>query len=248
MLYDCRTINFMKKRLTQSRPLGYSSDPFEAHLQIQEVVAALNRPSVRKRQRTSDPFEIRRLPYSDKEDMLRSLISRWMASGPNLRKMLDDEPKLKRLVSPGETQFYPGQQGRGYLYWKPSPPKVGLENWEIEAIKAFTMLITNPFWAKLCGPCPQCEDYFLRKTDRKRVYCSQRCSSRHTAISATAEKRLQTSKEKILKAQHEIDEWKKAKPRSNWKVWVAARTSRSRIPLTVHWLSRAVNSELISPP
>lgn len=236
------------KRLTQSRTLGYSPDPFEAHLQMQEVVAALNRPSVRKRQRKSDAFEIRRLPYSDKENMLRSLITRWMASGPNLRKMLDDDPNLKHLVSPGETQFYPGQEGRGYLYWHPSPPKEGLKNWEIEALEAFTMLITNPFWAKLCGPCPQCQDYFLRKTDRKRVYCSQRCSSRNTAISATAEKRLQTSKEKILKAQHEIDEWKKANPRSNWKVWVAARTSRSRIPLTVHWLSRAVNSELISPP
>ena len=115
-------------------------------------------------------------------------------------------------------------------------------------VEAFTKLITNPFWAKLCGPCPQCEDYFLRKTDRKRVYCSQRCSSRHTAISATAERRLQTSQEKILKAQHEIDEWKKARPKSNWKIWVAARTSRSRISLTVHWLSRAVNAGLICPP
>jgi len=215
---------------------------------MREVVDALNRTSVRTRQPKMDSFEIRRLPYSDKENKLRSLVSRWMASGPNLKKMLDDDPKLMRLVSPGKTQFYPGKKGRGYLYWNPSPPEEGLKSWEIEAIEAFTKLITNPLWAKLCGPCPQCEDYFLRKTDRKRVYCSQRCSSRHTAISATAERRLQTSKEKILKAQHEIEQWKKAKSKADWKVWISARTARSRISLTVHWLSRAVNSGLITPP
>jgi len=152
------------------------------------------------------------------------------------------------LVPKNETHFYPGKEGRGYLYWNPSPPKEGLKSWEIEAIEAFTKLITNPFWAMLCGPCPQCEGYFLRKTERKRVYCSQRCSSRHTAISATAERRLQTSKEKILKARHEIDEWKKAKPKAKWRVWIAVRTSLSRVPLTVHWLSRAVNAGLICPP
>jgi hypothetical protein len=228
--------------------MGYTPDPFEAGLQMQEVVAALNRTAVATRQSKSDVSLIRRLPYSDRQIKLRSLISRWMASGPNLRKLLEADPKLMRLVSSGTTQFYPGTEGRGYLDWQPSPPKEGLENDEIEAAEAFARLITNPLWATLCGPCPQCEDYFLRKTDRKRVYCSQRCSSRHTAISATAEKRLQTSKEKILKAQHEIREWKKAKPKANWKVWIAARASRSRISLTVHWLSRAVNSGAISPP
>jgi hypothetical protein len=215
---------------------------------MEDVVRALNRPRVSTRLRKSDPLQIRRLPYSEKEKMPRSLVSKWMASGPNLRKMLDEDPRLKRLTSSGQTQFYPGKGGRGYLYWRPSPLKEGLEGWKIEALEAFMILITNPLWAKLCGPCPQCDDYFLRKTDRKRVYCSRSCSSRRSAISTMKEKRRKALEEKILKAQHEIDELKKTKPKTTWKVWIASRTSRSRIPLTAHWLTRAVNSGLIDPP
>ncbi len=40
----------------------------------------------------------------------------------------------------------------------------------------------------------------------------------------------------------EIEEWKKVKPKANWKVWIAARAPRSSISLTIHWLSRAVKA------
>jgi hypothetical protein len=105
------------------------------------------------------------------------------------------------------------------------------------------MLVTNPSWRLLAGPCKGCDLYFIKKTTRKRVYCSKTCSSHATALASVRKKRDQVRLEKIAQAQAAIDLWAKARRDSDWKYWVSSETGYS-----VRWLTRVRNEERLRLP
>jgi len=161
---------------------------------------------------------------------------------------LEADPNLRSLTAFGRTRLYPGTNGRAYIEWTPSPSTEELEQWKIEVLQLFVTLITNPLWEELQGPCPTCGDYFLRKSARKRVYCSRKCGARRTAVSAVKVQRLRMQQEKIRFAKKLIAEWEGTVRRIGWKDWIAKRTLGSDLALTVHWLTRSVNNGSIKAP
>lgn len=206
---------------------------------MEDFVEALNRTKIE----VSSPVGTIRLEHTEKELAFRRLVTSWHKSGPNLRALLEGDPDLKRRTRSGITTLYPTPTGRGYLDWHPAPTESANEAQD-EALRDFMRLTTNPLWDLLAGPCYRCGDYFLRDTRRKRIYCSRGCSATVTALSATSRRRREEHQAKVHRVQSAIQQWQRMKARpANWKKWVTSKPD-----ITLHWLSRAVNSGSVKPP
>jgi hypothetical protein len=245
----------MRNCSKNSKPqrLGYDPDPFWAKLQMKELVRTLNGPRIRIRIPRPGGLTVvrrKRLEFSGMEQELRRLVEKWAASGPNLRKLFRQEPELVHRTKDGTTIFYATRSGRGHLDWSPltqRPHPSEFESTPIsprdEALKHFMILISNPEWTLLAGPCKRCGDYFLKKTARKRVYCSKTCGATATAVPSITRKRQQERAAKIANAQERIDRYQFTKSWPDWKRWVASDTQ-----FTLHWLSQALRRGFIQPP
>lgn len=133
--------------------------------------------------------------------------------------------------------------GRGHLDWFPKITETTQPSQKVQALEDFVILITNPQWSLLAGPCIRCGDYFLKKTKRGKTYCSKDCSSRATALPTMQRKRQQERSEKLEQAQNAIDKWGEKKRRISWKKWVSMETR-----FTTNWITRAVNKRDLVPP
>lgn len=210
---------------------------------MKELVSALNGSAIRTALAARpDESRVIRLRLSEPQMALRSLVELWMESGPDLRKMFADNPGLERRTRDGKTLFWPTTTGRGHLDWLPAPAVTDPDSPENIALMEFMTLITNPEWASLGGPCARCENYYLKKTKRQKTYCSRKCSSEETAVSATRKRRRHEQAKKIDIAQKRVAVWSKNK-RLGWKEWVASKTGYS-----LRWISRAVNNGSLKPP
>jgi hypothetical protein len=147
------------------------------------------RPPIRMTSKAKPRRKKRRLQPSEIEIELRRLVKCWRLSGPNLRKLFDQEPELAEFSKRCQITFYPTDTGRGHLEWSPSDVIEGVSPPKDVARDRFMTLITNPNWETLGGPCLCCGEYFIKMVDRPRVYCSTECSSRTTAIVAVKTKR-----------------------------------------------------------
>jgi hypothetical protein len=233
-----------RQRKPKTRQLGYEPDPELAHQQIVDLVHELNETRIPVTvSKNQSPSYLARLGLSEKQTELRRLVESWKASGPNLRKMFEQEPDLQLRTKKGKTVFYSTPTGRGHLEWLACPSENDHSFPKDDALKEFMTLITNPDWDLLGGPCPRCDNYFLKKTRRKNIYCSRTCSSTATAIPAIRRKRQQEQAKKVAIAQKYIDEWGKSKRRSGWKKWVSIETG-----YTDRWLTRAINGKTLSAP
>jgi hypothetical protein len=103
-------------------------------------------------------------------------------------------------------------------------------------------LVTNQYWAQLGGPCPECEDFFLKKR-RQQKYCTRACSSRATAISTMKRRRREEQEDKVLSANVLIAQWVRQRPKGDWKKWV-----KNEGGFTLHWLTRAAKNGRIHAP
>jgi len=166
-----------------------------------------------------------------------------MESGPDLIKMFKKEPELESRIRYGETWFYPAHDGRGHLDWIPEITGDAQPAHKDQALRDFLMLITNPQWELLGGPCPRCGDFFLKKTRRRRVYCTRKCSSATTADQAVNQDRQRKHAKKIEIAQCAIGKYSEQKRRLAWKQWVSNQTG-----YTIKWITRAVNNGDLQPP
>lgn len=223
---------------------GYEPDPILAKQQMVDLVHALNRIRITTHQVTR-PDERRqiRLGQSDMQAELERLIKRWMKSGPNLRKLFRKYPELARRARTGSTVLYALPSGRGYLEWTPIAHEGAALTPEHQALEYFMTLITNPQWEMLGGPCRRCEDFFLKKTRRPRVYCSRTCGSRITGAQAVSRHRQQERAKKIEVAQRAIGKYSEHKRRLAWKEWVSNQTGYS-----ANWITRAVNKGELRRP
>lgn len=233
-----------KQRRTQPRKIGYEPDPWLAKRQLKDLVKTLNKTRIRVAPaKTPEIFRIHHLELSEQQNVLRRLVKKWLESGPNLRKMLDEEPELKIRTKDGRTTFWPTAKGRGHLDWVAYPSETEPPTPDDAALIDFMTLVTNPQWELLGGPCARCEDYYLKKVKRYSKYCSRKCSSKETALRATKGRRAKEQEANIRLAQDCIDQWSKLKPRQAWKRWVSQTTG-----ISVRWLTRAENKKKIKPP
>lgn len=231
-------------RSKSPRPFGYEPDPILAKEQMVELIEAINRTRIITRE-VKSPADYRevRLRPSDMQIELSRLVAEWMKSGPNLRKMFRKHPKLAQQARKGSTIFYTLPYGRGYLEWAPITNETGALSPQDQAFEYFMTLITNPQWEMLGGPCRRCKDFFLKKTKRRRVYCTRKCGSGITAVQAVDRYRQREHAKRIERAQDAIEQWSKAKRRLGWKDWVSNRTD-----LTKKWITRAVNKGDLQHP
>jgi hypothetical protein len=227
-----------RKREFRPDRFGYEPDEHLAKEQMEDVVRALNRTRIK----TSASKRGVRLPLTEAQEKMRELVGKWRASGPNLKTLFRQNPRLSELSALGAVTLWPSDTGRGYLEWTPATPDDESSS-ENEALGEFFKLIANPNWKMLAGPCKRCDDYFLKRTSRKRNYCSRGCSGFTTAISAMKKKRMAERKALIARVQAAIAKYEKAKTYWDWKRWVAAEAECS-----VRWLSRAVNKGDLREP
>lgn len=223
--------------------IGWDPDEHSAERQMQTVLDSLNGPIVKKRARGKTRYERVRLSLSEQEVELRRLVDQWKLSGPNVRELFTQEPELEALSKRGKISFYPTDTGRGHLEWSPGEAIEGIASPKDVARQRFMMLITNPNWEGLGGPCIWCGDYFLKNVNRPRSYCSVKCSSRSTAIAAMKTKRQREHEEKLQQARSMIEKWESSGSKQDWRVWIACD-----VKFTVKWLTRAVNKGELQPP
>jgi hypothetical protein len=179
--------------------------------------------------------------------LLRKLVQAWQLSGPDLDKFSADQPKMWADVerywktmrqNPIHLIGAPG--GGAFLFMNSSPENDPCD----EALRWFIELLLNPDCVKLAGPCPRCDNYYIRRSARNKVYCSRSCGTSATAIAATRKRRHQEHADKLLRADQAGREWVRSHMKKDWKSWV----SRRHPDISVKFMTRSVNSGELKPP
>ena len=176
--------------------------------------------------------------------ILRGFVQRWQASGPNLKKFHRDNPTTWEAVvqyrkrNPPDLCYAVGSGGASMIE-SPYPGKTPFQ----EAVRLFLMLILNPEWEKLAGPCARCCNYYIRGTALNKVYCSLSCGTRATALAATKRKREGERAEKLHRVAKLCQQWRTTRTKQDWKSWICGQRD-----ITKTFLTRAVNKGELEVP
>lgn len=174
---------------------------------------------------------------------LRKLVKEWLDSGPNMELMVERNPSLWRKIEKVIIELQPTNTGAVKVDLAAMPREEELPRFDLFVHSFFLLLIMNRYWNRLGGPCARCDNYYIKKTSRQKVYCSKRCGLMETSISANRRRRLRMRMEKVEKAREFIAKWKTTRTKRNWKEWVSEKTRFKRT-----WLTRAVTSGDLDEP
>jgi len=175
---------------------------------------------------------------------LRRLVGAWFRSGPDVRALLNADPKLDEETRKFRPFFIPTRGATARLAYlavqEYSPQAKPVE----VALGLFLPFLLNPYNEKLGGPCKHCGNYFAKKTERKiSVYCSEKCGHRLTSRLANKHRRERGHERKLERANRWILRWCNTKTAIPWKEWVS-----NQAQIKKHWLTMAVrNGELVEP-
>jgi hypothetical protein len=229
-------------------PAAPPSPPSDENLEnLKAVCAVLNLPEkfwlpIVEGQKLS--FNKRTEHISPGRIALRKLVEEWMQSGPNTELMMQKNPSLWKNIEHITIALKPTKTGAVRIDPFGIPREnQGLTDFESLVYAFFLMLIMNPYWNRLGGPCARCDKYYIKKTKRQKVYCSKRCGPLHTSVNCNRKRRQARHQKKVEKARKFISKWESVQSRRDWKKWVSEKTG-----ITTNWLTRAVNTrELIEP-
>lgn len=189
-------------------------------------------------------WEWQTVDTAEKQQELRRLIAEWNKSGPNLLKLFKENPDLQKSCTQGTTNLIPDRDGVAQLAWLPLRSGRQASPQKDAALTLFAEFLVNPLSLKLGGPCARCGLFYLKNTPRQKTYCSRRCGTGNTAMSATKRKRQAEAAVKVLRAQLALERMQLKKPiPRNWKVRIAAKAD-----VTEKWLTRALNQGKLSLP
>jgi hypothetical protein len=182
---------------------------------------------------------------------MRRLVDVWQGSGRDAAKTMRRSPELKPYMydEMGKPRWraIPVCRGSGFqvMVHVEGPPYPATDLIRDEARLMFLNLLLCPLRERLSEkPCARCENYYLKATDRRKVYCSQKCGRADTARSAREQKLRHHREDKLKRAAAAAAEWLSARTKLDWKRWVAKR--HPDIKLT--FLTQAVNSKKLSEP
>ena|SRR5271165_1052015 len=175
---------------------------------------------------------------------LRRLVQAWFDSGPNVAKLLSDDPFLARLSPIVRAHLEPTKGSHAHLSYLDGPDTdLPLSDPLEPALGIFFLFLLNPHNVKLGGPCKHCGKYYVKRTTRQKVYCSKRCGLKHTSQAFIRKQRELEHQKTLHKANHYSAKWSKTNTRKGWKDWVSDNALISK-----HFLTRAVkNGELLEP-
>lgn len=168
-------------------------------------------------------------------EALIRLMERLKGCGGNLKRMMDGDPELAKVVAEVcVTRWMPRTDRTAYLVLQPSwdhilkpeltPGQVDRMDSERYAALLFYVGTLNPQWDKLAGPCARCGNYYIKKRESQKVYCSRRCGNAATAVARTRERIARERGDKLLRAKAAIKKWGSASTRQDWKHWVSQKT------------------------
>jgi hypothetical protein len=224
------------RRVVDALNAGPSDWPEEAHRDLVALVEAWQRAVSAPPNR----YELEQQDASDDKLLapLPKLLKLELPVGsPNLRDISKD---LRVNLAP---------TGAGAVYKIDYAPRRPWTPWD-RAWECFVWLITDPELDRFAGPCRRCKQYFVRKTAKKSVYCSQRCASQDTAIEATIRRRQQAHENKLAAARKGMAEWEKlwraGRTQKTWKEFTVAYNPAGVI--TTKFLTRAINNGELEPP
>lgn len=161
-----------------------------------------------------------------RDDAFRVLVKRWLDAG-GLRQMVKNDPGLGLDVSQAWKPYF-RFDGTGAA-WSAGviPAQTHLPSTSEWAIRHFARLMLNPLRDKLRGPCPRCQNYYIKKRKTK-VYCSRRCGNAASASRSNAA--LDKAKrEALLRSAAKF--WRQWTERKHpiRSFWIADRVNRSEV-------------------
>lgn len=170
------------------------------------------------------------------------LVDEWMKA-PSLAAMLRGNRNIDQdLRLAVEHYFDPSRENRSGAYRvvqvRPddSPHSI--------AVGMFADLVTNEMCEKLAGPCARCGNYYIKKRESQKVYCSRKCGNAATALKRTRERLKEERREKLANITRAIQQWKHhSRTRLDWKSWVVMKTK-----LDPRFITRAVTNGDLVPP
>lgn len=187
-------------------------------------------------------WKIIRKDYRPAQRELRRLVQAWFDSGPNVKRLFDSEPTLTEAARHFQASIVATDGPTARLIYLTVPESTPIGPRSI-ALGLFLDFLLSPFNTRLGGPCAHCNQYFIKKNRRQKVYCSQRCGLRHTALTVNRNRRAKEHREMLEKAQESIARWAKSRVRADWKNSVSKDTMISK-----NWLTRRVkDGELVEP-
>lgn len=182
--------------------------------------------------------------YRPIQKELRRLVEAWLRSGPDVKLLLNSDPRLDQETRKFRPFFIPTRGATARLAYLVAPEHSSEAKPVEVALGQFLPFLINPYNEILGGPCKHCGNFYLRKTERKKsVYCSEKCGHRHTSLLANRARRNREDGEQLQLAERSIAKWLNVRTATPWKEWVSNRTHIKK-----HWLTRAVREgELVEP-
>lgn len=231
----------MPTRSPYYRPRSFGHDALPG---LEYLVKELN-------SRTSDSAAMSQTGSLDPMALaFREVVGLWQKSGPNTAKMLIDHPDLwGDLVKVWRPSLSPTSSGAAVMnFVHPAGPKGVLETFGPNALRSRALillaaLMVNPLWQKLAGPCARCGNYYVKKRESQKVYCSRKCGNAATALKRTRERLKEERREKLANITRAIQQWKHSRTRLDWKSWVVMKTK-----LDPRFITRAVTNGDLVPP
>lgn len=205
---------------------------------LDAIVYVLNRKNAVLHSKRNPEVGSPVINFSEENAELRRLVNNWLASGPNLSDLLENDRDLAARCKHGKTELFPTDSGRAQLLWTPELENHRASSQRDNALIHFVNLIINPDCEKLAGPCARCDKYYLKKRRNQKRYCSRDCGAAMTALEATRKKRQEEYRTKIRRAKSAMERLPRRHRRKGWKELVSAETG-----ISVHWLTRAVNQK-----
>lgn len=185
---------------------------------------------------------------------MRRLFEAWMASGPNVQKLLLSHPELR--------EYLPGAGGVSAWRAHPIPLGSGIrvmvepyaanqpanreELLQDEARLMFMHFLMNPLRDQILGPCARknCGRYFRRRRKADTKYCSRECAQLQAGANSADRRRETERKEKLKRADQSIKRWVRARTNLDWKTFV----HQEEPDITPKFLTRAVTEKDLQNP
>lgn len=219
-------------------------------MQLEFLLELLNKGTLKRprtaasKHRVAGIWEFVPVPGVQRE--LRQLLLEWLNADRKLDALTKYHVALSDALMCGQTMLSTTRTGRVQLAWFARGFNFKHADEKDVALTRFLELLVNPLSPLLGGPCARCDNFYVKKSDRQKTYCSKQCGGKQTAQTATQKRRRVEHLAKLEKARLSMLRLpSRRQARQDWKQWVYHDTRGS---ISVKWLTRAVNAgELISP-
>jgi hypothetical protein len=172
-------------------------------------------------------------------------VDAWLDSGPNMRRMCRtiEAAKSHLLLASGVCTYTITDSGLLFATPFPAGGIAGDPDPADVALRLFRQLVLHPECEKLCGPCPTCVKYFLKKTRHRVKYCSRLCGSYTTALAANQKRNDDLHAELLRLSREALSAYVQKRRKQTWEAWTVSYLKKRGQIRKAKSLHRWVNDE-----